>query len=170
MGLSLFGGADQAGVQPKRAYGTMMTAGSRLMKSLMPILLIASAGAAAAQQPAPPTRSPTSPAAGTPAVKKIPGLSDDANAIYAKVFGTPDPQLLSLARQQRQVQSSITGMAMATSVNVDKLADLLKQRDQLQLQFRTRQNELIVGMLRQLTDEDRGIYLRYAMTPPPAPR
>lgn len=139
------------------------------MKRLMPILLATMAGAAAAQQPAPPARPALPPAAGTPAVKKIPGLSEEGNAIYAKVFGTPDPQLLSIARQQRQVQSSITGMAMATTVNVDKLADLLKQRDQLQLQFRTRQNELTVGMLRQLTDEDRGIYLRYAMTPPPPP-
>src|SRR4051794_21378656 len=98
----------------------MTTAGSRLMKSLMPILLAAMASAATAQQPASPAR----PAAGTPAVKKIPGLSDDGNAIYAKTFGTPDPQLLSIARQQRQVQSSITGMAMGSAVNVDKLADL----------------------------------------------
>lgn len=140
------------------------------MKSLTPILLIAMASAAVAQQPAPMARPATPLAPGGPAAKKIPGLSDDGNAIYAKVFGTPDPQLLSVARQQRQVQSSITGMAMGTAINVDKLADLLKQRDALQLQFRTRQNELTVGMLRQLTDDDRGIYLRYAMTPPPAAR
>ncbi|WP_404713970.1 hypothetical protein [Sphingomonas sp. MMS24-J13] len=135
----------------------------------MPILLVAIASGAIAQQPAPPVRPATPPAAGAPSVKKIPGLSDDGNAIYAKVFGTPDPQLLATARQQRQVQSSITGMAMGTTVNVDKLADLLKQRDALQLQFRTRQNELTIAMLRQLTDDDRGIYLRYAMTPPPPP-
>jgi hypothetical protein len=135
----------------------------------MSIFLAAIASAAVAQQPVPPARPPAPPVPGTPAVKKIPGLSDDGNAIYAKVFGTPDPQLLSIARQQRQVQSSITGMAMGTTVNVDKLADQLKQRDALQLQFRTRQNELTVGMLRQLSDDDRGIYLRYAMTPPPPP-
>jgi hypothetical protein len=140
------------------------------MKSLMPILLVAMAGAATAQQPMPPARPAAPPAAGTPVARKIPGLSDDGNAIYAKAFGAPDPQSLSIWRQLRQVQSSITSMAMGTTVNVDKIADLLKQRDSLQAQFRARQTDIAIAMLPQLSDEDRGIFLRYSTTPPPAAR
>ncbi len=136
------------------------------MKILMPFLLLGFAASAFAQQPAPPARSAGAPTAAMPQAKKIPGLSDDGNALYAKTFGTPDPQLLSLSRQQRAIQSTLVSMAMGSTVNVDKLADLLKQRDQLQLQFRTRQNELMLGMLHQLSDNDRGIYLRSTMIPP----
>jgi hypothetical protein len=137
------------------------------MNALSPITLFAMAVplmAAGAQQPAPPATAAKPPAA-APQPRKIPGLSDDGNAIYAKSFGTQDPQLLAIARQQRTLQSSLVSLAMGAKVDVDKLADLLKQRDALQLQFRTRQNEIIVAMLRQMTDDDRGIYLRVSMTP-----
>jgi hypothetical protein len=106
---------------------------------------------------------PAAPAAAQP--RKIPGLSDAGNAIYAKYFGTPDPQLLTIARQQRTVHASLVSMAMGSSVNLDKLADLLKQRDTLQAQFRGRQNDLTVTMMHDLSEEDRGIYLRYSLTP-----
>lgn len=131
------------------------------MKNGALIGLLALAGAAGAQQPAP------APTAAKPAAqaRKIPGLSDDGNAIYAKALGTPDPQLLTIARQQRTTQASLINLAMGATIDIDKLAALLKQRDALQLQFRTRQNEISVAMLRQMTEEDRGIYLRYSMTP-----
>jgi hypothetical protein len=148
----------------------MMKARSLPMKALSPIALLALAVpcvAADAQQPAPPvvvTRPATA-----PQPRKIPGLSDEGSALYAKSFGTQDSQLVAIARQQRTVQGSLVSIAMGAKVDVDKLADLLKQRDTLQLQFRTRQNEIIVAMLRQMTDEDRGIYLRVSMTPPTTP-
>lgn len=144
--------------------------------TLPALTLLAGAGTAAAQQPAPAPASTQAstqattpagrPAATAPAARKIPGLSEEGGAAYAKAFGTPDPQLLAIARQQRAVQSSLVNLAMGAAIDVDKLAGLLKQRDALQLQFRTRQNEIIVAMLRTLGDEDRGIYLRYSMTPP----
>jgi hypothetical protein len=140
----------------------MMTVRSRTMKALIPLALFALAGAATAQQPATPAK-PAAPAAAQP--RKIPGLSDAGNAIYAKYFGTPDPQLLTIARQQRTVHASLVSMAMGSSVNLDKLADLLKQRDTLQAQFRGRQNDLTVTMMHDLSEEDRGIYLRYSLTP-----
>jgi hypothetical protein len=132
------------------------------MKILIPLVLMAIAGTATAQQPAP---APAKPATAAAQPKKIPGLSDAGNALYAKAFGTPDPQLLQIARQQRTVHSSLVSLAMGSTVNIDKLADLLKQRDALQAQFRGLQNDLTVAMLRDMTDEDRGIYLRYSLTP-----
>lgn len=135
------------------------------MKALIPLVLIAIAGTAEAQQPAPPAKPAAAPAPAAAQPRKIPGLSDDGNALYAKSFGTPDPQLLTIARQQRTVHASLVSMAMGTTVDIDKLADLLKQRDALQAQFRGRQNDLTVTMLRQMTEEDRGIYLRYSLTP-----
>jgi septal ring factor EnvC (AmiA/AmiB activator) len=136
----------------------MMTVRSLSMKALLSLALVALSGAAAAQS--------GQPAAGTATTaRKIPSLSEAGNAIYAKTFGTPDPQLLTISRQQRTVRASLMSLAMGAKVDVDKLADLLKQQQTLQDQFRARQNELTVTMLRQLTDEDRGIYLRYSLTP-----
>jgi len=130
------------------------------MKALLSLALAALSGAAAAQ-----SSQPAAPAAGAATARKIPSLSDAGNAIYAKTFGTPDPQLLTISRQQRAVRASLMSLAMGAKVDVDKLTDLLKQQQSLQDQFRGRQNELTVTMLRQLTDEDRGIYLRYSLTP-----
>ena len=130
------------------------------MKAFLSLALVALPIVADAQQPAPPPAGAT-----TAPPRKIPSLSDAGNAIYAKTFGTPDPQLLTISRQQRAVRASLMSLAMGAKVDVDKLTDLLKQQQSLQDQFRGRQNELTVTMLRQLTDEDRGIYLRYSLTP-----
>lgn len=127
------------------------------MKALALLALVALSVGADAQQPAA--------GAATAPTRKIPSLSDAGNAIYAKTFGTPDPQLLTISRQQRTVRASLMSLAMGAKVDVDKLADLLRQQQALQDQFRGRQNELTVTMLRQLSDEDRGIYLRYSLTP-----
>ena len=140
----------------------------KIPSPILPLAMAAAclAGAASAQQQS----APAAPAAATPApVRKIAGLSDAGNALYARVLGPRDPQLVQIAGQQRQVQNQITSIAMGGTVDVDKLAGLLAKRDTLLLQFRTRQNELTVDMLRQMTDQDRGIYLRYSLTPPPPP-
>jgi succinate dehydrogenase flavin-adding protein (antitoxin of CptAB toxin-antitoxin module) len=138
----------------------------KIPSSILPLAIVAAclASAAPAQQQATPAAPATAPA--PPPVKKIPGLSDAGNALYAKILGPRDPQLVQIAGQQRQVQNQITSIAMGGTVDVDKFAGLLAKRDTLLLQFRTRQNELTVDMLHQMTDQDRGIYLRYSLTPP----
>jgi hypothetical protein len=142
------------------------------MKAILPLALVALATAATAQQPAPrPVGQPTGATPAAPvAPRKIAGLSDEGNALYAKVLGPRDPQLVQIAQQQRQVQNQLVSLAMGATVDVDKLAGVLAKRDALLLQFRTRQNELTLDMLRQMTEQDRGVYLRAVMTPqvPPA--
>ncbi len=141
------------------------------MKVLSSLAFLAIAGAAGAQAPVPPSQLiPQGRSAGqpgpAPSMRKVPGLSDAGNALYAKTFAAPDPDLLAIDRQRRSTHNSLVSLAMGGKVDIDKLADLLKQQDALQSQFRARQNEITLGLLRQLSDDDRGAYLRYSLTPP----
>ena len=131
------------------------------MKAILPIALLLPMGAAQAASAA------IAPAPATPQVptpRKIPGVSDAGNAILAQQQTTPDPELGAIVRQQRALRDQLSAAAMAASPDVDKVASLLKEGEDLQSQFRTHSNERLITALRALPEADRGPFLRALIT------
>jgi hypothetical protein len=129
------------------------------MKTILPIALLLAMGAT---QTAPAAIAPAAPQVPTP--RKIPGVSDAGNAILAQQQTTPDPQLAAIVRQQRALRDQLSAAAMAPTPDVDKVAALLKEGDDLQSQFRTHSNERLINALRALPEADRGPFLRALVT------
>lgn len=129
------------------------------MKILFPLALLAGTTANAAPPAlAKPAAPPT--VAVAPAPPRFPGVSDAGNAILAKAQTTPDPQLQSLGRQLKTVRDQLTSAVMAPTIDLDKIAGILRQQDSVQTQIRTQQTEHWITVLKQLPDEDRGTVLR----------
>ena len=59
---------------------------------------------------------------------------------------------------------------MAPTIDVDKVAMLLKERDEVNNQVRARQTDRVVGALRMLTPPARSAFLKALMAPPPGAR
>ena len=132
------------------------------MKVLSPIAFLL-AGVAVAQTP-PPAAQPRAGAA-APAQRKIAGVSDAGNAILAKAQATPDPQFAALVRQQRTARDELTTALMAPTIDIDKVAAILKQVGTLQDQLRVRSNDRLIAAVRQLPEPDRGPFLRALSAP-----
>lgn len=142
------------------------------MKPLVPLAAVLLAAAAQAQ-PAPVRPAQLGPAqlgqGGPGAMRKYPGVSDAGNAILAEALNAPDPQLSTIVRQQRALHDAFVAAAMAPTIDLDKVQALMKQREDLQAQFRQRGDERLLAAMRQLPIADRGPFMR-ALVAPPAPR
>jgi hypothetical protein len=134
------------------------------MKILFPLgLLAATAANAATPTPAKMAAPGSVPSVGiapAPGPVRFPGVSDAGNAILTKAQTTPDPQLQSLARQLKTVRDQLTSAVMAPTIDLDKIAGILRQQDTVQTQIRQQQTEHWITTLKQLPDEDRGTVLR----------
>jgi hypothetical protein len=109
------------------------------------------------------------PAAAKPAARRIEGVSDAGNAIFAKAQSTPDPDLIALVRQQRTVRDQLSAAALQTKVDVERVEELLRKSEELQGQIRTRNNDRMLAVLRELPEADRSAFLR-GVLPKPAAR
>ena len=58
------------------------------------------------------------------------------------------------------MRDQLTSAVMAPTIDVDKVAGILRQQDTLQTQIRTQQTEHWITVLKQLPGEDRGTVLR----------
>jgi len=138
------------------------------MKATLPIVLLLTMGGAAAA-PAAVTAGaaanpPAATASGAPTPRRIPGVSDAGNAILAKQQMTPDPELGEIVRQQHSLRDQLSAAAIAPTPDIDKVAALLKQGEDLQSQFRAHSNERLITALRALPEADRGPFLRALLT------
>jgi hypothetical protein len=134
------------------------------MRVLSPLCLAAAVlvgQAASAQQQ-------TQPAAKAPA-RRIEGMSEAGNAVFAKAQSAPDPDLLALVRQQRQVRDQLSAAALQANIDPDRIEELLRKSEELQAQIRTRNNDRMLGVLRELPEADRAAFLR-GVLPKPAGR
>jgi hypothetical protein len=122
------------------------------MRALLPLVLIAASGVAAAQQP--------------PAPKRIEGVSEAGNAVFAKAQATPDPEMVALARKQRQLRDQLNTAGLAAKVEPDKVEALLRQSEEVAGQIRTRNNDRLLAVLRALPETDRAPFLRGVLTRP----
>jgi uncharacterized membrane protein len=123
---------------------------------LAALLLAATPAAFAATPPAATKAQPAAPR--TP--PKIPGVSDEGNAIISKAQAVPDPQLQELGKQIRAAHDQLMSAVMAPVIDIDKVAAAMNSENDLQAQIRARGNERLVAVLQQLSNEDRGTFLR----------
>lgn len=134
------------------------------MKSVLALALLATAAVA---QAAPPAVQEVQMPGGNSAMRRVPGVSDQGNAILNEAMNTPDPRITDLIRQQRQVHDQLVQAAMASTIDVDRVATLFKQREDLQSQYRQMLDGRLVTALRQLPAADRGPFMRALASPPP---
>ena len=143
------------------------------MKSVM----IVSAMAALAATAAPAQTSGTKkPAASKPAAKstirpatakaitsgavEVPGVSAEGNATLAKMRNAPDPEFANIIRQQQALAPQIGAAVMAPTVDVDKIADLLRQGESLRSQAQAKNIDRVIAAAKALPEADRGPFLR----------
>ena len=125
--------------------------------TILAALLVA--GATQAAVPAPDAQPAAKPQA-TAAPHKIPGVSDEGNAILAKAQSTPDPQLQALAKQVRAAHDQLMSATMAPVIDVDKVAAAIKAEDDAQAQIRDHAADRLIAVVKLLPSEDRGTFLR----------
>lgn len=152
------------------------------MKKLSILAVLLVTGAAQAVPPvstaSPPASARPQPsgAAQTSGPKRFPGVSDEGNALLAKLQTTPDPQLQALGRQAKAAHDQLVSAAMAPVIDVDKVAAALKAQDDALNAVRAHNTDRVIMAVRQLSSEDRGVFLRTLVlaqsqrpsAPPPA--
>jgi hypothetical protein len=106
--------------------------------------------------------------ANRPAPRRIEGMSEEGNAIFARAQVAPDPDLLGLVRQQRLVRDQLSAAALQPTIKVDEVEALLRKSEDLQSQIRNRNNDRMLAVLRELPEEDRVAFLRGILPKPGA--
>ena len=129
---------------------------------IVPSLVILLAAGAAQAQTAP---KPAAPAASAQpqAPKRFPGVSDAGNAILAKAQTTPDPQLQALGRQNKAAHDQLMAATMAPVIDMDKVAAALHAQDDALTAIRTHNTDRLIMAVKQLPDDDKGVFLRTLM-------
>jgi uncharacterized membrane protein len=127
----------------------------------MPMILAALLATGAAQPAFTAAAPAAKPQASAPAAPhKIPGVSEDGNAIIAKAQAAPDPELQTLAHQARVAHDQLMSAVMAPVIDVDKVAAAMKAENDVQDQVRGHATDRLVAVLNQLSADDRGTFLR----------
>lgn len=130
------------------------------MKELTILAALFVAGAAQAVTPVPSTPAAAKPQAAPAAPRKIPGVSDEGNAILAKAQVAPDPQLQGIGRQLKAAHDQLVSAVMAPVIDVDRITAALRSEEAAQALARTHNNDRLIAVLKQLPDEDKGTFLR----------
>ena len=105
-------------------------------------------------------------------------LSAEGNATAQKIMGTPDPRLVQIQSEMGAIQEEQKNLIVGPKIDVDKLETLLRKREALQAEVRTRSNDRMIALLRALGDPDRVALLQNLANPaqlqnsksPPAPQ
>lgn len=129
------------------------------MKTVLAAALLAVSAAAIAQAPQ-----------GRSSMQRVPGVSEQGTAILNEARNSPNPQLQDVLRRQESVRDQLSAAATAQTIDVDRVAALIKQREDLQSQARQLLDARLVNALRQLPVADRGPFLRALAAPPPGAR
>ena len=144
---------------------------------LAALLIAGVADVAAAQAPAQPAaKAPVAAAA----PKKIPGVSDEGNAILQKAQSQPDPVAQQLVAKSRAAHDQLMSAVMAPVIDPDKVEGALKAENDVQTQIRDHATDRLIAAVKLLPADDRGTFLRtlvlsrqprpaQALTPTPKP-
>jgi len=126
---------------------------------LTALVIAGAATAAAAQAPGAPAAKPQAPATAA-APRKIPGVSDEGNAILQKAQSTPDPLLQQLAAKARTAHDQLMSAVMAPMIDPDKVEAAMKAENDAQGQIRDHATERLIAVVKLLPSDDRGTFLR----------
>jgi len=144
-----------------------MRLGFLLAAVALPGVMLAAAAPAATK--AAPSRSATpaapEPMALTPGAKRI-NLSPEGRAIASKIMGAPDPRLPQLQAEMATLRQEKLQFIAGPTVDVAKLEPLLRREEALQAEFRTKQNDRLIALLKALPDPDRLALLQTLANPP----
>jgi len=138
---------------------------------LVALVLVPSALAAAVAAPG----KTTVPAVGSamtsrsqaPVARRI-TLSAEGRTIAARILGTADPRSTQIQTEMAAVRQQKMDLIAGTAIDVEKLEPLLRKEEALQAEYRTRQNDRLLSLLRALPDSDR-VALLHSMTNPARP-
>jgi len=123
------------------------------------LLVAGMAHAAIAQTPGQPAAKPQAPTAAAQP-RKIPGVSDEGNAILLKAQSTPDPVLQQLATKARAAHDQLMSAVMAPVIDPDKVEVAMKAENEAQTQIREHATERLIAAVKALPSDDRGTFLR----------
>ena len=129
------------------------------MKILITFAFLLCAGAAQATAvPASPAMSAKSQSPVT--IRRFPGVSDEGNAILVKAQTTPDPQLQAIGKQAKAAHDQLVSAVMAPVIDLDKVTAAMRAEEAIQGQLRTHSNDRLLAVLKQMSSDDRGTFLR----------
>lgn len=131
----------------------------RPMKLLAFVTACLSTLPAIAQTP-PPAAPAATPAAPQRRATNLPGVSPQGNAILTKMDAQGDPQYSQLRRQQQGLKDQLSNAIMVPTIDVDRVAGIMRQMDLIQGEMRNRSSERVVAALKALPEADRGPFLR----------
>ena len=129
------------------------------MKILFPFALLLCASAAQAV-PVPATAPTTAKPQPPVAAKRFPGVSDEGNAILAKAQAAADPQLQTIGKQAKAAHDQLVSAVMAPVIDLDKVTAAMRAEEAVQGQLRTHNNDRLLAVLKQMSADDRGTFLR----------
>jgi uncharacterized membrane protein len=118
-----------------------------------------------------PSPAPKPAAAAVPAPTQLPAgsrrvtLSAEGRAIASKVLGTPDPRATEIQTEMATIRQQKLQIVSAPTIDVDKLEPVLRKEETLQSEFRTRQNDRLLALLRALPAQDRSALVQTLVNP-----
>lgn len=138
----------------------------RGMQSVAIGLTLALPATAQAATPAKPTAAVAAPAkpavqpATVPIAIKRVAMSQEGNAIVARINATPDTRLQQIQAELRGIQQTNFQFVSGSPVDLEKLDASLRREAALFAEMRTRANDRMLMILRALSESDRIAYLQ----------
>jgi len=144
-----------------------MPRGPFLAVALMLAPAMAGAAPPAAKTPLPGTTSALAPKPQPQGPRRI-VLSPEGRAIASRIVGSADPRIAQIQTDIAAIRKQKMDLIGGSTIDVDTLEPLLRKEEALQAEFRTRQNDRLLVLLRALPDNDR-VALLHSMTNPVNP-
>ncbi len=104
------------------------------------------------------------PAAQTPPFRRVP-MSVEGNAIAKRMLATPDPRAAAIQAEMATMRQQKLQMLAGASVDIERLEPMLRREEALQTEYRARQNDRLIALLRALPEPDRIAFLQVLANP-----
>lgn len=113
------------------------------------------------------TRPPAGIAAGAPQAPayRLRPMSAEGNAIAQRMLTTPDPRTGAIQAELVTIRQQKLQMLAGASVDIERLESMLRREEALQTEYRGRQNDRLIALLRALPEPDRVAFLQVAANP-----
>lgn len=133
---------------------SLMLSGAAAMAAVPPAKSVAPAAKASTQTPLPLT----------PGVRRA-AMSPQGIEIAKRMLENPDPRLAQIQAEMAALLQEKAQFVSGAPVDVDKLEPVLRREEALVSEFKKRQNDRLLGLLRALPDADRIAFLQSRAVP-----